>query len=169
MTKSDDDTGFGFSILWTRPPRVERVEPGRAADKAGLRTGDRVVFVDKHNVVASPEAKVLELIRAQGSELTLEVFRRGQTTQQSCQQNGTSTTYQPQSILREESKYKKEEKTITTAAAASSCPPAPLPQPPRSSTACSAATAVSVDYSRRSRLHLPQVTFSKEVGNGVIV
>lgn len=147
---------------------MERVEPGRAADKAGLRTGDRVVFVDKHNVVASPEAKVLELIRAQGSELTLELFRRGQSNQQSCQQNGNSTTYQPQSILREESKYKKEEK-LTTTAAPPSCPPAPLPQPPRSSTACSAATAVSVDYSRRSRLHLPQVTFSKEVGNGVIV
>lgn len=45
--------------------------------------------------------------------------------------------------------------------------PPNLFQQRRPSTVCSTNTA-SVDYNRR-KLHLPQVTFSSEVGNGVIV
>lgn len=55
--------GFGFSVAWTQPPRVERVEPGLPAEQAGIRPGDYIIFVDKHNVVTLPEEDVLQLIR----------------------------------------------------------------------------------------------------------
>ncbi|XP_034650669.1 serine-rich adhesin for platelets [Drosophila subobscura] len=71
-----EERGFGFSIVWTHPPRVEKVEAGMSADRCGILPGDYVIFVDKHNVVTMPEADVLNLIRSQGSTLTLEIFRR---------------------------------------------------------------------------------------------
>lgn len=56
-------TGFGFSVVWTHPPRVERVEKGLPADRAGILPGDYIIFVDKHNVVMMPEIEILNLIR----------------------------------------------------------------------------------------------------------
>lgn len=43
--------------------RIERVEAGLSADRAGLRPGDYIIFVDKHNVVTMPEEEILSLIR----------------------------------------------------------------------------------------------------------
>lgn len=68
--------GYGFSIVWTHPPRIEKVEPGHAADQAGIVPGDFVIFVGEQNVVTMPEGDVLNLIRSQGEQLHLEVFRR---------------------------------------------------------------------------------------------
>lgn len=56
-------TGFGFSVVWTHPPRIERVEKNMPADKAGILPGDYIIFVDKHNVVMMPEIDILNLIR----------------------------------------------------------------------------------------------------------
>lgn len=56
-------SGFGFSVVWTHPPRIERVEKGLPADKAGMLPGDYLIFVDKHNVVMMPEIEILHLIR----------------------------------------------------------------------------------------------------------
>lgn len=56
-------SGFGFSVVWTHPPRIERVEKGLPADKAGILPGDYIIFVDKHNVVMMPEIDILNLIR----------------------------------------------------------------------------------------------------------
>lgn len=97
--------------------RVERVEAGLPADKAGLRPGDYVIFVEKHNVVAMPEEEILHVIRSCGNQLTLEVYRRA------CANGllGGSTS-----------------------------------------------TTTSLDLSKK-RLQLPQVTFSSEVGTGVLV
>ncbi|CAB3373666.1 Hypothetical predicted protein [Cloeon dipterum] len=69
-------TGFGFSVAWTQPPRVERVEAGLPADKAGMRPGDYIIFVENQNVVTMPEDAILNLIRLGGNNLTLEVYRR---------------------------------------------------------------------------------------------
>nr|CAD7450178.1 unnamed protein product [Timema bartmani] len=132
--------GFGFSIAWTQPPRVERVETGLPADQAGLLPGDYVIFVEKDNVVTLPEEEILQLIRSCGNEVTLEVYRR--------------TT--PNGLVGGS--------TLTTTGGGSGVVTAP-PQP--STTTCSVTTA-SLDLSKR-RLHLPQVTFSSEVGTGVIV
>ncbi|KAJ9576442.1 hypothetical protein L9F63_006655, partial [Diploptera punctata] len=126
------NSGFGFSIAWTQPPRVERVESGLPADRAGLRPGDYVIFVEKYNVVTMPEEEILHLIRSCGNHLTLEVYRRASP-------NGLVGC------------------SSTNTTATSTVPP---PPPPRSSTTCSA-TTTSLDLSKR-RLHLPQVTFSSE-------
>lgn len=62
LTKSGK-SGFGFSVVWTHPPRIERVEKGLPADKAGILPGDYLIFVDKHNVVMAPEIEILNLIK----------------------------------------------------------------------------------------------------------
>lgn len=56
-------SGFGFSVVWTHPPRIERVEKGLPADRAGILPGDYIIFVDKHNVVTMPEIDILNLIK----------------------------------------------------------------------------------------------------------
>lgn len=74
------DKGFGFSIVWTHPPRIEKVEAGLSADRCGILPGDYVIFVDKHNVVTMPEMDILNLIKTQGNTLILEIFRRSSAT-----------------------------------------------------------------------------------------
>uniref|UniRef100_A0A336LGE1 CSON011588 protein n=1 Tax=Culicoides sonorensis TaxID=179676 RepID=A0A336LGE1_CULSO len=83
------DRGFGMSIVWTHPPRVERVEPGLSAEKGGILPGDYIVFVDKENVVTMPEGDILNLIKAQGGTLQLEIFRRPASSSQT---NGIKST-----------------------------------------------------------------------------
>ncbi|XP_013166442.1 PREDICTED: uncharacterized protein LOC106116929 [Papilio xuthus] len=136
--------GFGFTVVWTRPPRVERVAAGGAAERAGLRAGDYIVFVGNKNVVTTNEEDVRNLVKSAGQTLTLETFRR-------VPQNGVG---------------------IRRLAQVSAPPPESTPPPPRSPravamtspaparppTACSS-TSQSLD---RRKLHLPQVTFSKE-------
>lgn len=68
--------GFGFSIVWTHPPRIEKVESGLSAEKGGILPGDFVIFIDKYNIVTMPELDILNLIRTQGNALVLEIFRR---------------------------------------------------------------------------------------------
>ena len=68
--------GFGFSIVWTHPPRVEKVETGLSAEKSGILPGDYVIFIDKYNIVTMPELDILNLIRSQSNSLVLEIFRR---------------------------------------------------------------------------------------------
>lgn len=74
------DKGFGFSIVWTHPPRIEKVEAGLSAERCGILPGDYVIFVDKHNVVTMPEMDILNLIKTQGNTLVLEIFRRSTAT-----------------------------------------------------------------------------------------
>lgn len=68
--------GFGFSIVWTHPPRIEKVETALSAEKSGILPGDYVIFIDKYNIVTMPELDILNLIRTQGNTLILEIFRR---------------------------------------------------------------------------------------------
>lgn len=191
------ERGFGFSIVWTHPPRVEKIEPGLSADRAGVQPGDYVIFVDKQNVVTMPEADVLNLIRSQGSTLTLEVFRRtgpaggiglgsmppalsvGSRGHKAAPvMNGKAT---PNTRLA--STVSDEQQSVTGGPTLSSrrvgvpsVGPASTTEPAstvagtnvRPSTACSGGTTSSIEAAKR-RLHLPQVTFSKEVGKGVIV
>lgn len=90
--------GFGFSIVWTHPPRIEKVEPGHSADRAGIVPGDFVIFVGDQNVVTMPEGDVLNLIRAQGDQLHLEVFRR---STQDIQSFGMATSSVPDAKRRQ--------------------------------------------------------------------
>ncbi|XP_034481903.1 serine-rich adhesin for platelets [Drosophila innubila] len=196
-----EERGFGFSIVWTHPPRVEKVEAGLSADRCGILPGDYVIFVDKHNVVTMPEADVLNLIRSQGSSLTLEIFRRSgaganmannitttsvtvnaslnshnsiQTHAQSQSQTQTHTQTYSQSQQQEHATTTAA--TTATAAATTATTPAATTMllqrtsstrapfsgnnQSRPATACSGTTS-SIEAAKR-RLHLPQVTFSKE-------
>jgi PDZ domain len=40
------------------------VEAGLPADKAGMRPGDYIIFVDNYNVVTMPEEEILNFIRS---------------------------------------------------------------------------------------------------------
>ncbi|XP_049821007.1 uncharacterized protein LOC109602693 isoform X3 [Aethina tumida] len=154
--------GFGFSVVWTHPPRVERVEKGLPADKAGILPGDYIIFVDKHNVVMTPEIDILNLIRACKCQLTLEIFRR------SSSKNGSVPSVKrlvtPSTTSTHSSTTSTNANTTTNINLALMGSNATLPQlsvtQRRPSTVCSTNTT-SVDYSRR-KLHLPQVTFSSE-------
>jgi len=76
MRMRKGERGYGFSVTWTHPPRIERVEPGLVADLAGMRVGDYIVFVGNENVVKMKEEEVLQLIQAAGDNLTLEIYRK---------------------------------------------------------------------------------------------
>ncbi|KOB75182.1 Uncharacterized protein OBRU01_04775, partial [Operophtera brumata] len=134
--------GFGFTVVWTRPPRVERVAQGGSAERAGLRAGDYIVFVGNKNVVTVSEEEVRSLVkRISGNGAPSGVPsvrpRLSQVTISSIPQEST-----PPPAPR----------SPRGAALAS---PAAVARPP---TACSS-TSQSLD---RRKLHLPQVTFSKE-------
>ncbi|XP_031338107.1 uncharacterized protein LOC116167013 isoform X2 [Photinus pyralis] len=127
-------SGFGFSVVWTHPPRIERVEKGLPADKAGILPGDYIIFVDKHNVVTMPEIDILNLIRSYGNQVTLEMFRRNVS------RNGSMVSVRPAPV------------------------PCALPivqNQHRPSTAESVNTASAAECSKK-RLNLPQVTFNAE-------
>ncbi|XP_048004720.1 uncharacterized protein LOC125240727 isoform X2 [Leguminivora glycinivorella] len=138
--------GFGFTVVWTRPPRVERVAAGGSAERAGLRAGDYIVFVGNKNVVTSSEEEVRGLVKSAGQTLQLETFRR-------VPQNGVGA--RPRlaqvTIPFPESTPPPAPRSPRVAPAS----PAPVARPP---TACSS-TSQSLD---RRKLQLPQVTFSKE-------
>lgn len=55
--------GFGFSVTWSRPPRVERVDPGLPAANAGLQPGDYIIFVGSLNIVRLSEQEVMAAIK----------------------------------------------------------------------------------------------------------
>ncbi|CAH1223964.1 unnamed protein product [Diabrotica balteata] len=147
-------SGFGFSVVWTHPPRIERVEKGLPADRAGILPGDYIIFVDKHNVVMMPEIDILNLIRSYGSQLTLEIFRRNPSRNGSVPSVKRLSTPLASSLTM----------GSTSVLPITSCSNLVQRRP---STVCSTNTA-SGEYNRR-KLHLPQVTFSAEVGSGVIV
>uniref|UniRef100_A0AAG5D2N6 Uncharacterized protein n=1 Tax=Anopheles atroparvus TaxID=41427 RepID=A0AAG5D2N6_ANOAO len=167
LTRSTD-RGFGFSIVWTHPPRVEKVEQSLSAEKAGILPGDYVVFVEKHNVVTMPEQDVLNLIRTQGNTLLLEIFRRPQQTagQQSRTNGNRNSITGPASASVVGSSNAINFPPFNVACAATVHLDEPEPSlktaipygVARSSTACS---NFSIETAKR-KLHLPQVTFSKE-------
>ncbi|XP_063393078.1 uncharacterized protein LOC134678432 [Cydia fagiglandana] len=138
--------GFGFTVVWTRPPRVERVAAGGSAERAGLRAGDYIVFVGNKNVVTSSEDEVRGLVKSAGQTLQLETFRR-------VPQNGVGARPRLAQVTNPfpESTPPPAPRSPRVAPAS----PAPVARPP---TACSS-TSQSLD---RRKLQLPQVTFSKE-------
>lgn len=210
------EKGYGFSIVWTHPPRVEKVEANLAAERAGIQPGDFVIFVDKHNVVTMPELDILNLIRSQGPTLTLEIFRRppgqsgsrplsslmktpsiGSERRERLPSNSSITNTQetngfPQPNNNNNYSGSKQVDSVSHVNSVianrdgstasnlngdsennNSNSARPLQSASilnygaRSSIGCSNAS-ISMETTKR-RLHLPQVTFSKEVGHGVIV
>ncbi|XP_055305800.1 uncharacterized protein LOC129570279 isoform X2 [Sitodiplosis mosellana] len=163
------EKGFGFSIVWTHPPRIEKVEAGLSADRCGILPGDYVIFVDKHNVVTMPEMDILNLIKTQGNTLVLEIFRRsnasrpttnGFANRASSLTNSINATTaavavnpaaQAATLLNNNDELSSE--FATPKQSTSSLVARPM-------TACSN-LSLTLESTKR-RLHLPQVTFSKE-------
>ncbi|XP_059619688.1 uncharacterized protein LOC132263760 isoform X3 [Phlebotomus argentipes] len=161
LSRTGESRGFGFSIVWTHPPRVEKVESGQCAERAGIWPGDYVIFVDKHNVVTMPEVDILNLIRSQGNSLTLEIFRRPvqqQRTTIAATHTTPSTSHQtPVHVHSQASDTPSHQQNGLQLHRMSS---GTQLAGTRSSIACSNAS-ISAETTKR-RLHLPQVTFSKE-------
>lgn len=162
------EKGFGFSIVWTHPPRIEKVEAGLSADRCGILPGDYVIFVDKHNVVTMPEMDILNLIKAQGNTLILEIFRRSISNKPTT--NGVRARAQSIAFSAPINLINANQATVamnnnddvvslefaTPKQSTSSLGPRPM-------TACSN-ISLTLDSTTKQRLHLrPQVTFSKEV------
>ncbi len=141
LVKSDDQ-GYGFSIVWTHPPRIEKVEIGLPAQLGGIQPGDFVVFVDKHNVVTMPEMDILNLIRSLGNSMSLEIFRR---PNEPLSRNCPKARIPSMAVCGSEPMV-------------DSITPRPLSMP------CS-----SINYSMENVKRIPQVAFSKDIGHGVIV
>ncbi|VVC92444.1 unnamed protein product [Leptidea sinapis] len=131
-----------------KPPKIERVAAGGVAERAGLRAGDYIVFVGNKNVVTATEDEVRALVQSAGQTLLMETFRR-------VPQNGVGVRSRMQVTIPSipDSTPPPAPRSPRTAALAS---PATAARPP---TACSS-TSQSID---RRKLHLPQVTFSKEI------
>ena len=53
LIKSPENS-FGFSVVWTHPPRIEKIEPDSSAEKVGMLAGDYIIFIDKYNIVTMP-------------------------------------------------------------------------------------------------------------------
>lgn len=149
------DKGFGFSIVWTHPPRIEKVETGLSADRCGILPGDYVIFVDKHNVVTMPEMDILNLIKTQGNTLILEIFRRSNAVRPTTNgigarapslTNSAVTAIQAASLLNNNDDVSSE--FATPKQSTSSLVARPM-------TACSN-LSLTLDSTKR-RLHLPQV------------
>ncbi|XP_038208625.1 uncharacterized protein LOC119829950 [Zerene cesonia] len=147
--------GFGFTVVWTRPPRIERVAAGGAAERAGLRAGDYIVFVGNRNVVTASEEEVRNLVKSAGQTLHIETFRRVPQNGIGVRPRAPQTPLVPHTPL------------VPPAPHVQPAADTPPPRSPRAAlaspaarapTACSS-TSQSLD---RRKLHLPQVTFSKE-------
>uniref|UniRef100_A0A8D9A472 Sorting nexin-27 n=2 Tax=Cacopsylla melanoneura TaxID=428564 RepID=A0A8D9A472_9HEMI len=88
ITKSD--TGFGFNVrgqvseggqlrsingeLYAPLQHVSAVLAGGAAEKAGIRKGDRILAVNNVNVEGATHKQVVELIKSGGDVLCLSVI-----------------------------------------------------------------------------------------------
>lgn len=156
------EKGFGFSIVWTHPPRIEKVEQGLSADRCGILPGDYVIFVDKHNVVTMPEMDILNLIKTQGNTLVLEIFRRSNSTRPTTNgintrapsltnsMNANMTAAHAASILNNNDDVSSEFATPKQSTSSSVARPM---------TACSN-ISLTLESTKR-RLHLPQVSIRK--------
>lgn len=138
-----DDQGYGFSIVWTHPPRIEKVEIGLPAQRGGIEPGDYVVFVDNHNVVTMPETDILNLIRSLGNSMSLEIFR---PSNESFGSKCVKARIPSMAVCGSEPMV-------------DSITPRPLSMP------CSSVSYAAIESVKR----LPQVAFSKDIGHGVIV
>ena len=66
---------YGFSWSWSKPPRIERVEPRLPASQAGLLPRDHVIFVSGINVLHLNEKNMIDLIRKSNKTITLQIYR----------------------------------------------------------------------------------------------
>ena len=79
IRRPNSGRGFGFSVTWSRPPRIEKVEQGSPAEKAGVHVGDYIISIGDQNVMHSSESEVMDLIMRSLVRLPLKVYRKNLT------------------------------------------------------------------------------------------
>ncbi|KAL7017953.1 hypothetical protein ACKWTF_010576 [Chironomus riparius] len=145
------ECSYGFSIVWTHPPRVEKIESNSAAEKVGMLPGDYIIFIDKYNVVTMPELDILNLIRIQGNTLTLEIFRRHTRTGST-----KSKVFSPKLVSGRMS-FNQDMSTDDENSVKPSNITKTIVIPPSTTTVAVTNSNVSLEITKR-RLRLPQVT-----------
>jgi hypothetical protein len=75
ISRQSDGT-FGFEISWSKPPKIKSVKN----QESTLQPGDFMIFVGEQNVVTLMKEEIIELIRNQGDNLALEIYRSSEKT-----------------------------------------------------------------------------------------
>ena len=77
MVKWNPSDGFGFHLLADKKRKgqfIGKVDPGSAAEAAGLKQGDRIVEVNGHNVTNESHKEVVQRIKSLPNETQLLVI-----------------------------------------------------------------------------------------------
>ncbi|XP_039681203.1 delphilin [Perca fluviatilis] len=67
------NTSFGFTLRGHAPVWIDSVIPGSPADKAGLKPGDRILFLNGLDMRTSSHEKVVSMLQGSGAMPTLVV------------------------------------------------------------------------------------------------
>ncbi|XP_033999091.1 delphilin [Trematomus bernacchii] len=67
------NTSFGFTLRGHAPVWIDSVIPGSPADKAGLKPGDRIMFLNGLDMRTSSHEKVVSMLQGSGAMPTLVV------------------------------------------------------------------------------------------------
>lgn len=141
--RRESNESFGFTISWTQPPRIEKIEPNHPAEICGVLPGDYIIFVGNFNIVTMSELEILELIVKQGTELILEIFRPTKQMTSHCIIEQLASLSTPKSMKNCSLPYNEDlRKTAFTN---------------------------SIGETPKRRLNVPKIAFVEEVGKGVIV
>ncbi|CAL1532337.1 unnamed protein product [Lymnaea stagnalis] len=66
---------FGFVIKSSSPAYIESIDPGGAAEKAGLRVGDFMIKLNNIDIRKCDHDKMVHMLQESGSAPTLEILR----------------------------------------------------------------------------------------------
>ncbi|XP_044598640.1 rho guanine nucleotide exchange factor 11 isoform X2 [Cotesia glomerata] len=92
-----DDAGYGMKVSGDNPVYVQSVKEGGAAERAGLKQGDKIIKVNGVNVMQSTHTEVVQLIKS-STQVVLTVQQKplGTTLAALQQQVGTTVGNQQQ-------------------------------------------------------------------------
>lgn len=141
--RRESNESFGFTISWTQPPRIEKIEPNLPAEMCGILPGDYIIFVGHFNIVTMSEMEILELIVKQGTELILEIFRPTKQMTSHCIIEQLASLSTPKSM-----------KNCSL---------------PHNEDLRKATLTNSIGETPKRRFNVPKIAFVEEVGKGVIV
>eukprot|EP00117_Sycon_ciliatum_P024412 scpid40227/ scgid2457/ Regulator of G-protein signaling 12 len=62
VVKASDELGYGFTVTGEQPAVLTAIQPGSAADRAGLTAGDLVLEINGQNVEEASHEKIVALV-----------------------------------------------------------------------------------------------------------
>lgn len=69
------ESGFGFTVAWTKPPLVDYLHEGGNAEKAGLMPGDKIICINKIKVSKKGKEEIENIVKNVKDIMELEVIR----------------------------------------------------------------------------------------------